>query len=73
MHVVHLPRVSNWEAIFCDRISRESTTSEHDKRLLKTYENLKIPKVLKNWLKNPIEDYNICMKLLNHVKMKIKM
>jgi len=73
VHVVHLPRVSNWEAIFCDRISRESTTSEHDKRLLKTYENLKIPKELKNWLKNPIEDYNICMKLLNHVKMKIKM
>jgi len=36
VHVVHLPRVSTWEAIFCDRISRETTISKNDKRLLRT-------------------------------------
>jgi hypothetical protein len=72
VHVKHLPRLSSWEAKLCDRLSRSDTTSVHDKRLLDSFSNMKMPDVLKTWLKNPVEDWNICSKLLHHVKEKMK-
>jgi len=71
VHVRHMPRVSCWEACICDRLSRKITTTLNDKRLLRGYENLKIPKELLNWLEDPTENWNICIDLLNYVKKKI--
>jgi len=68
LQVRHLPRLSSWEANLCDRLSREDTTSLNDKKLLKNYESLSLPKVLKDWLKDPNESYDLCYNLLNYVK-----
>ena len=72
VHVRHLPRLSSWEACMCDRMSRESTTSKHDRKLLNHFSNLFLPDVLLKWLENPVEDWSICLKLLDSVKDQMK-
>ena len=67
IHVEHLPRVSAWDAILCDRLSRERTTSSNDRRLLSSFGNLQAPRVLTSWLENPSEDWDLAYRLLNHV------
>ena len=71
VHVKHLPRMSSWEACLCDRLSREKSTTTHDKRLLRNYEEKILPKELREWLKNPEEDWELPYKLLKTVKEKI--
>ena len=67
IHVEHLPRVSAWDAILCDRLSRERTTSSNDKKLLSSFGNLQAPRVLTSWLENPTEDWNLAYRMLDHV------
>jgi hypothetical protein len=71
VHVRHLPRLSSWEARICDRLSRKSTTSSQDMKLLSNYNDLKMPVVIQEWLKNPVENWDICYDLLNFVKNKV--
>ena len=71
VHVKHLPRMSSWEACLCDRLSREKSTTTHDKRLLRNYEDKILPKELREWLENPEEDWELPYKLLKAVKEKI--
>jgi len=72
IHVNHLPRMSSWEARICDRLSRKSTTTDHDRRLLNGYRNLSLPTELICWLANPENNFNLAVTLLNVVKKKIK-
>jgi hypothetical protein len=67
IHVEHLPRVSAWDAILCDRLSRERTTSSNDRKLLSSFGNLQAPRVLTAWLENPTEDWNLAYRMLDHV------
>jgi hypothetical protein len=73
VHVVHVPRMSTWEARICDRLSRSATTTVNDKRLLNDFKRKKLPKEMLDWLKNPTEDWKMCNVLLNCVKDIIKM
>jgi hypothetical protein len=68
VHIEHLPRLSNWEAMVVDRLSRKSTTTFQDKKLLKSFNNRKIPNCLAQWLNSPSEDWSLVNKLLLHVK-----
>jgi hypothetical protein len=72
IHVEHLPRVDSWDAILCDRLSREKTTSLSDKKLLDYYGNLQAPPVLLDWLSNPTENWDLARDMLAHVKRKTK-
>jgi len=72
IHVEHLPRVDSWDAILCDRLSREKTTSLSDKKLLDYYGNLQAPPVLLDWLSNPTEKWVLARDMLAHVKRKTK-
>jgi hypothetical protein len=67
IHVEHLPRVSAWDAILCDRLSRERTTSSNDRKLLSSFGNLQAPHVLTSWLDDPSEDWDLAYRRLNHV------
>ena len=71
VHVRYMPRFLCWEACTCDRLSRRQTTTSNDRRLLRSYENLKVRKVMLNWLEDPTENWNICIALINYVKKKI--
>jgi hypothetical protein len=68
IHIEHLPRVSNWEAMVVDRLSRKSTTTYQDKRLLNSFVNRPLPSCLIKWLNNPEVDWGLADELLNHVK-----
>ncbi len=37
VHIEHLPRKSNWEACLVDRLSREKTTWESDRKLVESF------------------------------------
>jgi hypothetical protein len=67
VHVVHLPRMSTWDACLADRMSREATTGCNDRNLLSSFGNLMCPNVLTQWLQNPTQDWNLAMILLKHV------
>jgi hypothetical protein len=66
-HVEHIPRNSTWESDTCDKLSRERTTGFLESQLLKKDAHLKPPFALLDWFKEPRNDWNLTMKLLNHV------
>jgi hypothetical protein len=37
VHVEHLPRMLAWDAKLCDRLSRDRTTLQSDRQLLKSF------------------------------------
>jgi hypothetical protein len=67
VHIEHLPRMSNWEAEIADRISRKSSTSRQDQNLLNSFNLREIPECLSEWLKNPVNDWSLCMKILESI------
>ncbi len=71
VHVDHLPRLSNRMARTVDRMSRESTMTYHDKELLSSFRDRRIPSVLVRWLYNPTVDWSLPITLLNYVKNKV--
>jgi hypothetical protein len=72
VHIQHLPRNSNWEAQVVDRLSRESTTTHNDRRLLNSFPKFRLPVKLLNWMENPVEDWDMPQYLLNYVINAIK-
>ena len=67
IHVVHVPRVSNWESETADNLSRERTTGFLEKQMLsRTGLNTKL-EVLSEWFINPTEDWTLADRLLLHV------
>ena len=68
IHMYHLPRKSDFESNMVDRMTREKTLSFQDRKLLNSFRNLKIPSFFMDWLSYPTEDWDLSMKILNHVK-----
>lgn len=69
VHVSHLPRMSSWEARLCDDLSRESSTSPNEKKLVNEF-GFTSPNVLYDWLKNPKEDWEMANVFLDYVENK---
>ena len=70
IHVVHLPRKTTWDSCTVDRMSRLSTTSNSDCKMLNSFDFGKLPEFVVKWLDNPVEDWSIAMKMLDFVKQK---
>jgi hypothetical protein len=51
-----------------DRLSRKSTTTYQDKKLLKSFDNRPLPDCLVRWLENPKVDWGLGDKLLSYVQ-----
>jgi hypothetical protein len=68
LHIEQLPRMSDWGAEVADRLSRESSTTAQDKKLLGAFKNRSIPPCLESWFKNPVNDWSLAIKLLEHVE-----
>ena len=68
VHICHLPRKSSWDANLVDRLSRARSTTENDKKLLRSFPKPSLPICLAEWMKNPSEDWDLAWKLLDHVK-----
>jgi hypothetical protein len=67
LHFMHLPRMSSWDAELVDRLSRERTTTDNDRRLVRSLVNRKLPQFFTDWLVNPTESYELAEKMLDHV------
>jgi len=67
LHVIHVPRKSDWEGDMVDRMSRRSTMWESDRKLLASFGNLKLPDFLEAWLDRPTTDWDICQRALDFV------
>lgn len=68
VHVMHLPRMSDWGAEVADRLSRSASTTMQDKKLIKAFNNRPIPACLRDWFANPVSDWSLAIHLLEHVK-----
>lgn len=69
VHFQHLPRMSTWDAELADRLSRESTTTEMDNQLLRSFPKFELPKSFQNWLENPTEDFSLAESLLEEIEL----
>jgi len=58
IYVHHLPRISTPAAAAADRLSRDSTATAADFRLL-THPNPTLPKAFLSWLKKPLSNWNL--------------
>jgi hypothetical protein len=67
IHVVHCPRRSSWEASTADNFTRAKMTSFPEKQILSRFKNLVLSGPLTSWLANPVNDWNLPIKILNHV------
>ena len=68
LHVEHLPRRSCWEAELADNLTRERTTREMELAALSRFGPFHQPKVLADWMERPSADWQLALKLLDHVK-----
>jgi hypothetical protein len=53
-----------------DNLSRESTTGFLESQMLNRHPGLLTPEPLQEWLRNPIEDWDLPFKLLKYVSNK---
>jgi hypothetical protein len=67
VHIEHLPRMSTPEASLVDRLSRDSTTTDDDRRLLSKFKKLDVPKSLLNWMNNPTDDWSLPVKVVDEI------
>jgi hypothetical protein len=68
VHFDHVPRVSTWEARVVDRLSRKSTTTSYDKKLVESFGSMQLPVSLREWLNNSCDNWNLPLALLYDVK-----
>jgi ethanolamine ammonia-lyase large subunit len=71
VHVMHIPRCSDWESEMADNLSREKSTGFLETQTLRRFKHLQPPKRLTNWLASPVEDWNLATDLLLHVQERI--
>ena len=57
---------SNWETECADNLYRERTTGFLEKQLLSRF-CAKTPEVLTKWLENPVEDWTLVDRIVEHV------
>ena len=67
IYINHLPRESCWESKLADRLSREKTTGVRERDLLKGFEKRVIPKSFRNWMNNPVEDWQLPVKIVSEM------
>jgi hypothetical protein len=69
--IEHLPRNSNPLSKLADQLTRSSTTGPAQEQAVSCAASLPMPPALIHWLNHPTEDWNLPIKLLNHVKSVI--
>ncbi len=67
IHVEHCHRRSSWEASTADNLTREKTTGFLEKQILCHFNHLKLPEPLSSWFANPVNNWQLPIKILNHV------
>ena len=67
VHVKHVPRDTTWESKLADRLSRQKTTRESDKRLVESFRRKELPPAFRQWMLNPTKDWELFIKVIPNV------
>jgi hypothetical protein len=68
IHVEHVPRRSCWEAELADNLTRRKTTNFIELRALRRFTRKALPEALLHWMDNPVSDWELPLRLLEHVE-----
>ncbi len=68
LHIEHVPRRSCWEAELADNLTREKMTSFIERRVLAHFTCKEIPRAMLDWLDEPVNDWALPLRLLEHVQ-----
>ncbi len=71
-HVRHVPRLSTWQSTMADRLTRVTSMTSDDKRLLSSFSSTSCPNWFSDWLRSPSEDWTLPIQFLNHVEKFLK-
>jgi hypothetical protein len=71
VHIEHLPRNSTWDAMLVDRMSRSLSTTDMDKKLLRSFNLPDIPDCLLGWMNDPWEDWELPNQVLSYVMNRV--
>ena len=71
IHVHHHPRESSWESKLADRLSRARSTTSQDLCLLNSFEKRELTESFMSWMKNPVENWDLPMLLINELRNKL--
>jgi hypothetical protein len=69
--VQHLPRKSTPLASLADELTRSSTTKRYQLDAIRYSTSLPVPKELMDWLHSPSEDWDLPLRLLDCVKLRV--
>ena len=69
--VQHLPRKSTPLASLADELTRSSTTKRYQLDAIRYSTSLPVPKELMDWLQSPSEDWDLPLRLLDCVKLRV--
>ena len=71
--IKHHPRESSWESKMADRLSRVKSTTDQDRKLLRNFTPLNIPVSFSNWMKEPVEDWNLARNVVFELSNNISL
>jgi len=71
-HLRFIPRKSSWESDMTDRMTRTSSLSRNDMKLLNSFKKEEFPAPIRRWLQTPSEDWDVALEILNFVCMKFE-
>ena len=69
----HHPRDSSWESKMADRLSRVRSTTDQDRKLLRNFMPLNLPISFINWMRDPVEDWNLAKKVVVELSKRISL
>jgi hypothetical protein len=72
VHVKHVAQMSDRYAVLVDHLSRETTVTEEDRRMVDHVKKAEPESAILEWLKDPEESFSLPKKLLTVVKKKIE-
>ena len=72
VHVSHLKRATTWESKMVDSMSRATTMTRQQEKLLASFQEYRAPSCFLDWIENPVKDWNLAFRLLNFVKQQIE-
>jgi hypothetical protein len=73
LHVEHMPRCSDEWSVLADSLSRKSSTSYQDRARLRFSRKSYTPKLVSDWLNEPVVDWELPNVFLELIKNKMKL
>jgi hypothetical protein len=71
VHVRHVPRRSCDMSVLADNLSRKSTTTADDRKMLGEAKVSRLEGVICQWMRNPKEDWSLALSFLEETRVRV--